>query len=84
MIGSLRGTVLERFTPATVLLEVAGVGYLCTVTSATFAELEPTVSTFLHVNQHRRLLFTYINTFAKTPRLFLVSPPVLSVTRSMF
>lgn len=54
MIGSLRGTVLERFTPGTVLLEVAGVGYLCTVTSATFAELEPTVSTFLHVHQHIR------------------------------
>jgi Holliday junction DNA helicase RuvA len=54
MIGSLRGIVLERFTPGTVLLEVAGVGYLCTVTSATFAELEPTVSTFLHVHQHIR------------------------------
>jgi Holliday junction DNA helicase RuvA len=54
MIGSLRGTVLERFTPGTILLEVAGVGYLCTVTSATFAELEPTVSTFLHVHQHIR------------------------------
>jgi Holliday junction DNA helicase RuvA len=54
VIGSLRGTVLERFTPGTVLLEVAGVGYLCTVTSATFAELEPTVSTFLHVHQHIR------------------------------
>ena len=54
MIGSLRGTILERFTPGTVLLEVAGVGYLCTVTSATFAELEPTVSVFLHVHQHIR------------------------------
>ena len=54
MIGSLRGIVLERFTPSTVLLEVAGVGYLCTVTSATFAELEPTVGTFLHVHQHIR------------------------------
>lgn len=54
MIGSLRGIVLERFTPGTVLLEVAGVGYLCTVTSTTFAELEPTVSTFLHVHQHIR------------------------------
>lgn len=54
MIGSLRGVVLERFTPSTVLLEVAGVGYLCAVTSSTFAELEPTVNVFLHVHHHIR------------------------------
>ena len=54
MIGSLRGTVLERFTPNTVLLEVAGVGYLCNVTSSTFGELEPTVVTFLHIHHHIR------------------------------
>lgn len=54
MIGSLRGVVIERFAPATVLLEVAGVGYLCTVTSSTFAELEPSVETFLHVHHHIR------------------------------
>lgn len=54
MIGSLRGVVLERFTPSTVLLEVGGVGYLCSVTTSTFAELEPTVSTFLHVHHHIR------------------------------
>ena len=54
MIGSLRGTVLERFTPSTVLIEVAGVGYLCSVTTSTFAELEPTVSVILHVHHHIR------------------------------
>lgn len=54
MIGSLRGTVLERFTPSIVLIEVGGVGYLCSVTTATFAELEPTVSVFLHVHHHIR------------------------------
>ena len=54
MIGSLRGTVLERFSPSTVLIEVAGVGYLCSVTTSTFAELEPTVSVFLHVHHHIR------------------------------
>ena len=54
MIGSLRGTVLERFTPSTVLIEVSGVGYLCSVTTSTFAELEPTVSVFLHVHHHIR------------------------------
>ncbi|MEY4392618.1 MAG: Holliday junction ATP-dependent helicase RuvA [Actinomycetota bacterium] len=54
MIGSLRGEVLERITPSTVLVEVQGVGYLCTVTSATFAELEPTVPAFLYVHHHIR------------------------------
>jgi len=54
MIGSLRGEVLERIAPSTVLVEVQGVGYLCTVTSATFAELEPTVSAFLYVHHHIR------------------------------
>ncbi len=54
MIGSLRGVVLERFAPHTVLIEVGGVGYFCSVTSTTFAELEPTVSTFLHVHHHIR------------------------------
>ena len=54
MIGSLRGTVLERIAPSVLLVEVAGVGYLCTVTSGTFAELEPTVEVFLHVHHHIR------------------------------
>lgn len=54
MIGSLRGIVLERFAPSTVLVEVGGVGYLCAVTAQTFAELEPTVNTFLHIHHHIR------------------------------
>ena len=54
MIGSLRGEILERIAPSTVLVEVQGVGYLCTVTSSTFAELEPTVSSFLYVHHHIR------------------------------
>lgn len=54
MIGSLRGIVAERFMPNTVLIEVGGVGYFCYVTASTFAELEPTVSTFLHVHHHIR------------------------------
>jgi Holliday junction DNA helicase RuvA len=54
MIGSLRGIVTERLAPSTVLLEVGGVGYLCHVTSATFAELEPSVEAFLHVHHHIR------------------------------
>ncbi|MBU3703963.1 MAG: Holliday junction branch migration protein RuvA [Ilumatobacteraceae bacterium] len=54
MIGSLRGTVLERITPSTVLVEVAGVGYLVTVTPRVFAELEPTTTCFLYVHHHIR------------------------------
>lgn len=54
MIGSLRGEVLERIAPSVVLVEVQGVGYFCTVTTTAFAELEPTVRTFLHVHHHIR------------------------------
>jgi len=54
MIGSLRGTVLERSGDATVLLEVGGVGYLVSVTPKTLAELEPGSSAFLYVHHHIR------------------------------
>ncbi|MFM9132449.1 MAG: Holliday junction branch migration protein RuvA, partial [Actinomycetota bacterium] len=54
MIGSLRGSVLERTAPSSVLIEVHGVGYLCIVTSATFAEMEPTSPVFVHVHHHIR------------------------------
>lgn len=54
MIGSLRGTVLERGLDGTVLLEVGGVGYLVTVTPRTLAELEPTTEAFLYVHHHIR------------------------------
>jgi holliday junction DNA helicase RuvA len=54
VIGSLRGTVLERSGDGSVLLEVAGVGYLVTVTPRTLGELEPTTTAFLHVHHHIR------------------------------
>ena len=54
MIGSLRGSVLERTTDSTVLLEVGGVGYLVTVSQRTLAELEPSSTTFLYVHHHIR------------------------------
>lgn len=54
MIGSLRGSVVERRHPNVVLFEVGGIGYLCAVTPATFAELEPTTSAFLHIHHHIR------------------------------
>lgn len=54
MIGSLRGTVLERTEDATALVEVGGVGYLVSVTPRTLAELEPGSPVFLHVHHHIR------------------------------
>jgi Holliday junction DNA helicase RuvA len=54
MIGSLRGTVLERAEDGTALLEVGGVGYVVSVTPRTLAELEPGSSAFLHVHHHIR------------------------------
>lgn len=54
MIGSLRGTVLERTTDGEVLLEVGGVGYRVQVSARTLAELEPTSPAFLHVHHHIR------------------------------
>ncbi len=54
MIGSLRGSVLERTDEGTALIEVGGVGYLVSVTPRTLAELEPGSSAFLYVHHHIR------------------------------
>lgn len=54
MIGSLRGEVLDRSLDGTVLIEVAGVGYIVAVTERTLAELEPGTTSFLHVHHHVR------------------------------
>ena len=54
MIGSLRGTVLERTDAGTALVEVGGVGYLVSVTPRTLAELEPGSPAFLYVHHHIR------------------------------
>ena len=54
MIGSLRGSVLERNLDGTVLLEVGGVGYLVTVSSRVIAELEPGTPVFLYIHHHIR------------------------------
>jgi Holliday junction DNA helicase RuvA len=54
MIGSLRGSVLERNTDGTVLLEVAGVGYLVTVSNRVLGELEPGTAVFLYIHHHIR------------------------------
>lgn len=54
MIGSLRGTVLERGLDGVVLLEVGGVGYHVIVSPRTLSELEPTTAAFLYVHHHIR------------------------------
>lgn len=54
MIGSLRGTVLDRSVGGEVLVEVAGVGYRVQVAPRTLGELEPTAPTFLYVHHHIR------------------------------
>lgn len=54
MIGSLRGTVLERTDDSTALVEVGGMGYLVAVTPRTLAELEPGSGAFLYVHHHIR------------------------------
>ena len=54
MIGSLRGTVLERNAPTHVLVEVAGVGYIVAVTPRVFGELEPTTACFLYIHHQVR------------------------------
>ncbi len=64
MIGSLRGTVLERLVDGSALIEVSGIGYVVHVTPKTLAELEPTSPAFLYVHHHIRedsqLLFGFI------------------------
>jgi holliday junction DNA helicase RuvA len=54
MIGSLRGSVLERTIAGDVLLEVGGVGYLVTVSSRVLGELEPGTPVFLYIHHHIR------------------------------
>lgn len=54
MIGSLRGEILERDVSGSVLIEVAGVGYVVTVSPRALAEMEPTSTAFLYVHHHIR------------------------------
>ena len=54
MIGSLRGEILERDLAGSVLIEVAGVGYVVNVSERALAELEPSSSAFLYVHHHIR------------------------------
>lgn len=55
MIGSVRGTLLERLPSGEVLVEVAGIGYRVIVAPSTAASLGDIGSeVFLHTHHHRR------------------------------
>ena len=55
MIGSLRGTILDRSHSGELLVEVGGVGYRVAVTAATLAAAgELGAAVFLHVHTHVR------------------------------
>jgi len=54
VIGSVRGTVLERTTAGEVLVEVGGVGYRVLVPLGALTTLEPGEATFLFTHLHVR------------------------------
>ncbi|HEY7438437.1 MAG TPA: Holliday junction branch migration protein RuvA [Acidimicrobiia bacterium] len=54
MIGSVRGTVLERSATGEVLVEVGGVGYRCLVPLGATAALEPGGAAFLFTHLYVR------------------------------
>ncbi len=55
MIGSLRGTLLDRMATGEVLIEVGGVGYRVTVSATTAVTLgDPGEEVFLHIHHHIR------------------------------
>jgi Holliday junction DNA helicase RuvA len=55
MIGSLRGTVVDRPGPGEVIVEVGGVGYRLSVPTSVLASLgAPGDEAFLHVHTHVR------------------------------
>jgi Holliday junction DNA helicase RuvA len=70
VIGSLRGEVIERDADSRVLFEVAGVGYLVTVTPATLAALKPGSTALLYVHHHIRedahTLFGFVSRYECT------------------
>jgi Holliday junction DNA helicase RuvA len=54
MIGSVRGTVLERNATGEVLVEVGGVGYRCLVPLGAMPALAPKAQAFLFTHLHVR------------------------------
>jgi Holliday junction DNA helicase RuvA len=66
VIGSLRGTVLDRLGDTEVLIEVAGVGYRVTVSPATVVQLgeqgdEVFVHTHHHIREESQVLYGFLS-----------------------
>ena len=65
MIGSIRGTVLERTTGGEVLVEVGGVGYRAFVPLSNLVQLEVGSAAFLfthlHVREDAMVLFGFVS-----------------------
>ncbi len=65
MIGSLRGTVIERTLGGEVLVEVGGVGYRVNVPSSTLSQLEigavGFLFTHLHVREDAMVLYGFLS-----------------------
>ncbi|MES1241665.1 MAG: Holliday junction branch migration protein RuvA, partial [Acidobacteriota bacterium] len=63
MIGSIRGTVLERTPSGEVLVEVGGVGYRASVPVGALVKLSPGDTAFLfthlHVREDAMILFGF-------------------------
>jgi Holliday junction DNA helicase RuvA len=77
MIGSLRGTVLERIAPGQLLIEVSGVGYEVTMTTRSAAGLVVGGAVFVHVHHHVRedlqQLFAFISGADRTAFKILIA-----------
>ena len=55
MIGSLRGTLIDRFLPSEALVEVGGIGYRVVVSPTTYVSMgDIGDEVFLHVHHHVR------------------------------
>lgn len=54
MIGTLRGTVVERGSDSTVLVDTGGVGYVVHVTPRVLAECEPTTDVSFRIHHYIR------------------------------
>lgn len=87
MIGSLRGDVLERHVDGTILLEVAGVGYLVTVSSRAIPELEPGSKAYLlvhhHIREQEQTLFGFTSNEDKTTFQTLLNTHGVGPTMAM-
>ena len=63
MIVSIRGKIINK-KPTTVIIDVGGIGYLCSITTNTYDSLpnnekEVSLSTYFHVTENSQSLFAF-------------------------